>query len=58
MCAGQQDHWLQVQPRLIELVCGKQEVVGYGAFLATSLYMPSHAKGLLRVYAYRNLLQV
>ncbi|KAJ0934724.1 putative ionotropic glutamate receptor [Helianthus annuus] len=32
--------------------------VGYGAFLATSLYMPSHAKGLVRVYAYRNLLQV
>ncbi|XP_022029651.1 uncharacterized protein LOC110930616 isoform X2 [Helianthus annuus] len=31
--------------------------VGYGAFLATSLYMPSHAKGLVRVYAYRNLLQ-
>ncbi|KAJ0677656.1 hypothetical protein HanRHA438_Chr12g0543381 [Helianthus annuus] len=32
--------------------------VGYGAFLATSLYIPSHAKGLVRVYAYRNLLQV
>ncbi|KAM0022474.1 hypothetical protein Hdeb2414_s0023g00628981 [Helianthus debilis subsp. tardiflorus] len=31
--------------------------VGYGVFLATSLYMPSHAKGLVRVYAYRNLLQ-
>ncbi|KAI3799062.1 hypothetical protein L1987_34352 [Smallanthus sonchifolius] len=31
--------------------------VGYGPFLGTSLYMPSHAKGLVQVYAYRNFLQ-
>ncbi|KAI3794065.1 hypothetical protein L1987_36690 [Smallanthus sonchifolius] len=31
--------------------------VGYGTFLGTSLYMPSHAKGLMQVYAYRNILQ-
>ncbi|XP_076959827.1 vacuolar lysine transporter YPQ1-like [Bidens hawaiensis] len=31
--------------------------VGYGSFLATSLYMPSHAKGLVQVYTYKNLLQ-
>ncbi|KAI7744161.1 hypothetical protein M8C21_020779 [Ambrosia artemisiifolia] len=31
--------------------------VGYGAFLSTSLYLPSHSKGLVLVYAYGNLLQ-
>ncbi|KAL8247042.1 hypothetical protein R6Q59_008258 [Mikania micrantha] len=31
--------------------------VGYGAFLGTSLYMPSHARGFMQVYAYRNYLQ-
>ena len=32
--------------------------VGYGAFLSTSLNMPSHAKGFVQVFAYRQLLQV
>ncbi|KAJ9540634.1 hypothetical protein OSB04_027140 [Centaurea solstitialis] len=31
--------------------------VGFGAFLGTSLNMPSHAKGLVQVFAYRQLLQ-
>ncbi|KAI3722538.1 hypothetical protein L2E82_33577 [Cichorium intybus] len=31
--------------------------VGYGSFLATSLNLPSHTKGLVQVYAYRRLLQ-
>ncbi|KAI3747936.1 hypothetical protein L6452_10687 [Arctium lappa] len=31
--------------------------VGYGAFLGASLTMPSHAKALVQVYAYRQLLQ-
>ncbi|KAK1410243.1 hypothetical protein QVD17_36778 [Tagetes erecta] len=31
--------------------------VGYGAFLGTSMYMPSHAKGLVQAYAYRKFLQ-
>nr|XP_043631640.1 probable vacuolar amino acid transporter YPQ3 [Erigeron canadensis] len=31
--------------------------VGYGTFLATSLNLPAHTKGLVQVYAYRILLQ-
>ncbi|XP_076886475.1 uncharacterized protein LOC143536349 [Bidens hawaiensis] len=31
--------------------------VSYGSFLATSLYMPSHAKGLVQVHAYRKFMQ-
>lgn len=32
--------------------------VGYGAFLGASMNMPSQAKGLVQIYAYRQLLQV